>query len=213
MHVIGTRTAGDGMLASSARSMPGLLPGQSPAEIESGARVLRRRAPPRRRADSSLRRRLCPAAADRRRIPDERARSARPRRFTRSGRLALRTIGSPALQENAAAKDGRFDGAPIARNCGSGWGFVFMRSFASSGRTLARPDARPPEVEALVGREARRSARGSGGRRVSPGRRGTRCARPPRSAIDSPRTSLPLTCWPSNSYASNWVSTHRARAS
>src|SRR5262249_26393688 len=50
---------------------------------------------------------------------------------------SLRTIGSPALQENAFANSGRVDGGPIARNCDSGWGLVFMRSFASSGRMFA----------------------------------------------------------------------------
>src|SRR6266508_4292895 len=69
-------------------------------------------------------------------------------RFTRSlrGRAAKiphqirqrseRTIGSPALQPNAAANSGRFEGAPIARKRPSGWGFVLVCKRSNSGRAF-----------------------------------------------------------------------------
>src|SRR6266508_3298724 len=45
-----------------------------------------------------------------------------------------RTIGSPALQPNAAANSGMFEGAPIARKRPSGWGFVLVCKRSNSGR-------------------------------------------------------------------------------
>ena len=50
---------------------------------------------------------------------------------------SLRTIGSPGLQAKAFANSGSVEGGPIARNSARGWGFVFSRSFARSGRMLA----------------------------------------------------------------------------
>ena len=151
MHVIGTRTSGDGMLASSARSMPGFCPGsprpKSSRELESLAvellladvriahcgEVYARPVPSRNDDRASFAARGSHAEAA---LRQRHAMYARPRGY-QIWQTSVRTIGSPALHENAAAKEARFDGAPIARNCGSGCGFVFIRSFANSGRTLA----------------------------------------------------------------------------
>ena len=49
-----------------------------------------------------------------------------------------RDIGEPALHWNAAAKVGRFDGAPMARNCAGACGSVAKRTLAFSGVYLVR---------------------------------------------------------------------------
>src|SRR5690606_33618777 len=49
-----------------------------------------------------------------------------------------RTIGAPALHWNAAAKVGRFDGAPMARNCAGACGSVARRTLAFSAVYLVR---------------------------------------------------------------------------
>ncbi|KAG1375992.1 hypothetical protein G6F60_015408 [Rhizopus arrhizus] len=49
-----------------------------------------------------------------------------------------RAIGEPALHWNAAAKVGRFDGAPMARNCAGACGSVARRTLAFSGVYLVR---------------------------------------------------------------------------
>ena len=129
---------------------------------------------------------------------------------TRSGRDPCAPSGLPALQLNAFANSGSVEGGPIARNCESGCGLVFIRSFESSGRMLAahtRAHARKkrwspvrPSIGAGAGLPARVAWYA-----------GTRSPRPPRSAVASPRTSLPLTCWPSYTYESYWSSTHLER--
>ena len=49
-----------------------------------------------------------------------------------------RTIGLPGSHLNAAAKAGRFEGAPTARNCAGACSSVAMRFFSSSGVKLRR---------------------------------------------------------------------------
>ena len=66
-----------------------------------------------------------------------------------------RTIGSPALQENALANSAMFDGAPIARKRSRGCSLVFVTRRANSGRSLVGPDAPEGQEESLVRREAR----------------------------------------------------------
>ena len=64
----------------------------------------------------------------------------------------VRAIGEPALHWNAAAKVGRFDGAPMARNCAGACGSVARRTLAFSGCTWCA--TRWPVEEALVAGEA-----------------------------------------------------------
>src|SRR3546814_10814483 len=49
-----------------------------------------------------------------------------------------RTIGSPALQPNASANTGMFDGAPIARNFAGACGSVLSRTSCALSRMLPR---------------------------------------------------------------------------
>ena len=104
-----------------------------------------------------------------------------------------RTIASPGLQPKAAANSGMFDGAPIARKRPSGCGLVFVCSLSNSGRPLvaqtraqfkkSRCSAVSPSIGAGRGLPSRLFWNAL-----------YAIVSPPRSAIDSPRTSLPFWC-------------------
>src|SRR5690606_30691230 len=115
----------------------------------------------------------------------------------------VRTIGEPALHWNAAAKVGRFDGAPMARNCAGACGSVARRTLAFSAVYLVRHTV--AQLKKKRWSRVKPSTFGSSLPAEAFCRASYAVARPPRSAMFSPRVSEPLTCWSPTLYSLNWL--------